>query len=539
MAIQFRRGQHNKFDKTKMLAGEPAVVLGGDPDTADGKALYIAFAQGDATRMARADEIPGEASQSAAGLMSAGDKAKLDGVAVGANAYVHPSYTARTGKPTGNQTPAFGATFPVSQIVTDAQGHVTAATDRTVRIPDTEASQGAHGLMSAADKKALDAIKVTSGNKLHRLVTAPVVTASDAYAAPPVALCVQGKSVQDGTPAPDAPVAIQSVESVGLGAAGKNLLDTAACTPKRFINRATGAIGTSDGWSATDYIPVVAGQTYTLSGIVNTWSGSAGGAFYDAGKVFVSGMNYNAYTFTVPDDACYVRISLSTETPSGIQLELGASATAYTPFVTSSTTPIPLDGHALRSLPDGTHDELRVDADGNVTLVQRVGTVTYGSDATESDVWSVGPTYNGRIVVITPSARPITSSDEPSACAMSTLFPTKTHRQTNAGEVGCSLWPNITVMAQTRVAIITGDTSIDTKAKAVAWLAANPVTIDYPLAEPVEIPLGTVALPSMPAPDLTAWASCTPATEIELDYERDVSLVIAQLEAQIAEIATA
>lgn len=51
--------------------------------------------------------------------------------------YTHPSYTTRTGKPTGNQTPAFGGTATISQITSDATGHVTGATDRTITIPST------------------------------------------------------------------------------------------------------------------------------------------------------------------------------------------------------------------------------------------------------------------------------------------------------------------------------------------------------------------------------------------------------------------
>lgn len=51
--------------------------------------------------------------------------------------YTHPTYTARTGKPTANQTPAFGGTATVSQITSDAKGHVTGATDRTITIPST------------------------------------------------------------------------------------------------------------------------------------------------------------------------------------------------------------------------------------------------------------------------------------------------------------------------------------------------------------------------------------------------------------------
>ena len=76
--------------------------------------------------------------------------------------YTHPAYTARTGKPTTNQTPAFGATFTISQITSDATGHVTAATDRTVTIPNTEASSTAAGLMSSADKSKLDAFGAAS-----------------------------------------------------------------------------------------------------------------------------------------------------------------------------------------------------------------------------------------------------------------------------------------------------------------------------------------------------------------------------------------
>lgn len=88
------------------------------------------------------------ATQSAAGFMSASDKTKLDGVAAGANAYTHPSYTARTGVPTANQTPAFGGTFQVTQPVSDASGHITGMNSRNVTIPATAASASAAGLVS-------------------------------------------------------------------------------------------------------------------------------------------------------------------------------------------------------------------------------------------------------------------------------------------------------------------------------------------------------------------------------------------------------
>lgn len=116
------------------------------------------------------------ASQSAAGAMSASDKAKLDGITAGAEP--NRTYNAVTGKPTANQTPGFGSTFTVSQIKQDATGQVT-ATDRTVKIPNAAATQSAAGLMSAADKTILDGLNSLAVNMAHRYkVTNPALTPS-------------------------------------------------------------------------------------------------------------------------------------------------------------------------------------------------------------------------------------------------------------------------------------------------------------------------------------------------------------------------
>ena len=112
------------------------------------------------------------ATTSANGLMSSSDKSKLDGVAAGANKYTHPSYTARTGKPTANATPGFGGTFTVSQITSDATGHVTGATDRTITIPNSTATTSAAGLMSKDDKSKLDGIASGANKYTHPSYTA-------------------------------------------------------------------------------------------------------------------------------------------------------------------------------------------------------------------------------------------------------------------------------------------------------------------------------------------------------------------------------
>lgn len=104
--------------------------------------------------------------------------------------YTHPSYTARTGVPTANQTPAFGGTFSVPQPVSDSTGHITAINSRTVTIPSTMATTSAAGLMSADDKSKLDNIaesadsvsftpNATSGNKIGTITING--TATDMY----------------------------------------------------------------------------------------------------------------------------------------------------------------------------------------------------------------------------------------------------------------------------------------------------------------------------------------------------------------------
>ena len=81
------------------------------------------------------------ATQSANGLMSAADKKKLDGVAAEANNYQHP------------------ATHPASVIVQDSTHRFVTDTEKTTwngKASTAVATQSANGLMSAADKKKLD-----------------------------------------------------------------------------------------------------------------------------------------------------------------------------------------------------------------------------------------------------------------------------------------------------------------------------------------------------------------------------------------------
>lgn len=142
-------------------------MKGASTSAAGSAGLAPAPAAGAANRYLRSDgtwAVPpdsnttyGVATSSANGLMSAGDKAKLDGIAAGANKYTHPAYTAKSSG--------------LYKVTVDGTGHVSAATAVTkaditaLGIPgqDTnttysDATTSAHGLMTAADKSKLNGI---------------------------------------------------------------------------------------------------------------------------------------------------------------------------------------------------------------------------------------------------------------------------------------------------------------------------------------------------------------------------------------------
>ena len=120
------------------------------------KSSTVGYIKNDGTIGTPTNTTYSVATTSANGLMSSTDKTKLDGVATGANNYSHPSYTARTGVPTGNSTLSFGGTFKVSQPTSDATGHVTALNERTYTLPSLPSSMtpSAHNQASSTITEA-------------------------------------------------------------------------------------------------------------------------------------------------------------------------------------------------------------------------------------------------------------------------------------------------------------------------------------------------------------------------------------------------
>lgn len=391
-----------------------------------------------------------------------------------------------------------------------------------------------------------------------------LVTASDAAAAPPYASTIFGRSTQSGTPTPSSPVAITSVTAAELALRGRNLIPLSLATLKSVNTSGTwsGDVYTINGTTVT---PLVDGGLVTGIKISGTPSASSAftlvsGVAYPQGTYILSGTGatgntmvhlyarigssykreYNGAFTTEAATWNFIAIQIPTGHQGTVtvypQMEFGTTASAFRPYdPNSSTLAIDLQGHELRSLPDGTRDELQVGADGHVTLVQRVGAVTFSGASAENWKYSSSSSYsdpsNGKYCYYADSN--VTNIRKGTGLFVASLathyaLVSLTSFQTNKAQ------GTYTFSAQDTNPRFTVMTPHTTKADMTAWLASNNITVLYPLATEQTIDLGYVTLPTLPAPDLTAWAA--QGAEFELTYQRDATLVIAGIYAQLAPV---
>ena len=245
-----------------------------------------------------------------------------------------------------------------------------------------------------------------------------------------------------------------------------------------------------------------------------------------------------SYTFTIPDESWftsgsgavdYIGVAIWSNTQysyqiRNVQLELGPTATDYQPYASTSAN-IDLDGHQLRSLPDGTRDELGVDEAGHVTLVQRVGSATFDG----SETWTAIASKNGYYTRINGGNTNISPTlvcdrfeyiDGDGAPAVGQFIANRKSGGTwNVGNVSFNYDGSSTDVAGFKT-----------------WLASNSVTVLYPLATPVIHNLGTVELPTLPSPDVTAW--CVDTTELDLEYWRTAGAIAYGQAANLVELSS-
>ncbi|MCM3154993.1 hypothetical protein M3611_23555 [Priestia megaterium] len=118
----------------------------------------------------------------------------------------------------------------------------------------------------------------------------------------------------------------------------KNLFNKAAITAGKYVGYDSGALGTSAGYNASEFIVVKPNTLYTLLKSTGNFEQVA---FYDINQKYISGLSTLTQTFTIPANAYFVRLSVKDAQLDNYMLAEG-TATEYEPygaFVPQSTLP--------------------------------------------------------------------------------------------------------------------------------------------------------------------------------------------------------
>ena len=241
--------------------------------------------------------------------------------------------------------------------------------------------------------------------------------------------------------------------------------------------------------------------------------------------------NGSGATFTLDTET---NINVRLRVPSGAalankvfrpMLRLASTGAEFVPY-TSTVTPIDLDGHELRSLPDGTRDKVTVDARGHAVLVQRVGEFTITQDLANAAYSYANLGTYGRAVMWVSSATMPQAAEARNGGGWCTMAPW------SASYTADSIHAYATISGGNSVVAVfgTGSTAVEVATKYVG------AKLYYPLATPVTHDLGTIDPVPLCGPDLTAQA--IPTAPFALTYERELNATLARLESAIAELAT-
>lgn len=162
-----------------------------------------------------------------------------------------------------------------------------------------------------------------------------------------------------------------TISASRLKCVGKNLFDKNKIQNGYILVQSTGNITSNSNWFVSGYIDIdFLNSISTNTGVNNA---DLRICFYNKDKTFISG-NWHSSGITgfrlweVPIGSKYIRISEKSTNIDSIQVGKDTVATPYEPHV-SSTAYLPNVGE-LRSLPNGTKDEVRVSG-GKAEHIQR------------------------------------------------------------------------------------------------------------------------------------------------------------------------
>lgn len=284
---------------------------------------------------------------------------------------------------------------------------------------------------------------------------------------------------------------------------GKNLLDVSQ-SEAGGIDASGSEISTAGNWRSTNYIPVTANASYTMS-ITGILAGRLRLYFYDSGNTFISPRTQGDYgvtsvTGTAPATAAYMRWVIYQDggiTQAQVEafkpmIELGSTATAWEPYsnicpitgytganIYVSPTQNQADATTYTFTWSGSAGTVYGGSPDVVTGVLTVdrAKVTLDSNLSQSDITIT--TYNDFTRV---SYTPYAGVGKPLAG-----FVCDTLSDNLAQEGLYKIWHSADPTAARMFLGV--PSTVTTKAEAVAWFTANPTTVVYELYTPVEYTL--------------------------------------------------
>lgn len=168
---------------------------------------------------------------------------------------------------------------------------------------------------------------------IWKTVTGTLLHITDALASPVKELSVAIEPQQSGSgdPSPDNVRPITGWTGCNIRRTGKNLFDKTNISENNRYIKSDGSLVSNSSWVVSSYIHVKAGETYTLSNYQDSNTSAPGVRYYgnDGGIVGFSYGSTRTKTFTVPNGALTMRISVMASLIDSCQLELGSTATTH------------------------------------------------------------------------------------------------------------------------------------------------------------------------------------------------------------------
>lgn len=448
----------------------------------------------------------------------------------------------------GDTTAADAAAEAAKKAAQEAQKAAETAVLYTKQNLTDSQQEQARSNINAADKARQNVLVGTE--------TGNPIAVDDAFAAPLCGLTIYGKSTQDGTPSPDSPVPIVSAGdggSVAVKVTGKNLLkirNGKQVTRGVTVSATDGLISISgtaveSGWAILDIDSFETLGTVILSSSVDTPKVLLASPAF---KYVVEQDNSTIVTATI-SKICFTVTQGQTYNLAGVkvQLELGTTATAYSPYREQLLTlptrnglpgiPVTSGGYTDQNGQQWVCDE--VDLERGVK-VQRIASFVIDAK-NANNIFVTNPYTNVNVVTSARLKTPqeTNKKDKNDRCVLFEALPwTRDTWASTVNAVGYVEDNSVDfAIENSYLGLSEASTDDERKTALVKYFTDKPCQVVYKIAHPIETPLTPAEIAAYKAliayaPDTVVQAA--DGAGVKLDYQRDVNIAIKKLEDAVA-----